>query len=351
MLVFRVGLETMGIPFARFANRVCPCLGPQFSCVGLMVSNTSISTSWHSFWKPALAFSVVQWYYHKHYTLYIMDPFGIEVGKLNVFDGIFLKRAQFVNRVFPAHIHHEWSLALIESGSEWLSIFGRYMQLPANTLVLIPPYVPHANHGNANAPWTYRSMYVHPDAMVHLLHANGADPQRFSAMPYWVSREAALVKQFKRISDSTAIESAVEADVARLFTYIIKHWKATQEEHAELLRHSSVFSEVLSHLHLHFQEKLTLECLASTFRFNRYKLLRLFTCDVGLTPQEYITSLRIEYAKTMLITPCSISEVAFASGFYDQSHFTHTFRKYVGVSPGAYRNSCNILQDNSFGRQ
>ncbi len=280
-----------------------------------------------------------------------MKTSPVQIGQWNAFDGILLKRAQFVNRVFPVHLHHEWSLALIESGSEWLSIFERELQLSADTLVLIPPYVPHANHGNPDAPWTYRSMYLHIGAMTHLLNANGVDPQRFSAMPYWVSRDANLVRLFKRISDSNAVEIAVEADAVHLFTHIIKHWKSTQEEHADFLRQASVFSEVLSHLHVHFQEKLTLECLANTFRFNRFKLLRMFTSDVGLTPQEYITSLRIEHAKTMLVGPCSIAEVACASGFYDQSHFTHTFRKYVGVSPGAYRKSCNILQDNSFLRQ
>lgn len=274
-----------------------------------------------------------------------MKTSPVQIGQWNAFDGILLKRAQFVNRVFPVHLHHEWSLALIESGSEWLSIHGRDMQLSADTLVLIPPYVPHANHGNPDAPWTYRSMYLHTGAMTHLLNASGVDPQRFSAMPYWVSRDANLVRLFKRISDTNFVEGAVEADAVCLFQSIIHHWKSSQHQQTEHLRQASLFSDVLDHVHRHFQEKLTLESLSNTFRFNRFKLLRMFTVDVGLTPQEYITSLRIEHAKTMLVGPCSIAEVAWASGFYDQSHFTHTFRKYVGVSPGVYRNSCNILQD------
>ena len=40
--------------------------------------------------------------------------------------------------------------------------------------------------------------------------------------------------------------------------------------------------------------------------------------------------------------PYCLSEVAFALGFADQSHFTRRFRQMVGISPGQFR-SCNIL--------
>jgi transcriptional regulator GlxA family with amidase domain len=38
-------------------------------------------------------------------------------------------------------------------------------------------------------------------------------------------------------------------------------------------------------------------------------------------------------------------EIAINAGFYDQSHFSNCFKKYVGLAPDKYRQVCNILQD------
>lgn len=54
---------------------------------------------------------------------------------------------------------------------------------------------------------------------------------------------------------------------------------------------------------------------------------------------EYIRKKRIEKAITLLETPCSLTEIAYLTGFSDQSHFTRIFKKHTGVNPSAYRKS------------
>lgn len=54
----------------------------------------------------------------------------------------------------------------------------------------------------------------------------------------------------------------------------------------------------------------------------------------------YVRKLRIEKAKELLTIPSySLSEIAYLTGFSDQSHFTRIFKRYVGKSPSAYRKS------------
>jgi AraC-like DNA-binding protein len=53
---------------------------------------------------------------------------------------------------------------------------------------------------------------------------------------------------------------------------------------------------------------------------------------------DYIRKQRIEKAKQLMETgPYSLTEIAYLTGFSDQSHFTRIFQKHIGESPSAYR--------------
>jgi AraC-like DNA-binding protein len=56
----------------------------------------------------------------------------------------------------------------------------------------------------------------------------------------------------------------------------------------------------------------------------------------GVTPQTYIMIYRLVKTKQMLLDKVPLTDIAFLNGFYDQSHFTHSFKKYFGVTPGSY---------------
>jgi two-component system response regulator YesN len=64
----------------------------------------------------------------------------------------------------------------------------------------------------------------------------------------------------------------------------------------------------------------------------------MFREELGITFVEYLTMVRMEEAKKLLMDP-SLSVVAVASqvGYEDASYFSKVFKKYVGVSPNRYR--------------
>ena len=61
---------------------------------------------------------------------------------------------------------------------------------------------------------------------------------------------------------------------------------------------------------------------------------RFYRCTVG----EYVRQRRVEFASRQISTSdAPFSEIALAAGFFDQSHFTRTFKTYTGMTPGQYR--------------
>jgi len=65
---------------------------------------------------------------------------------------------------------------------------------------------------------------------------------------------------------------------------------------------------------------------------------QLFRQSIGMTPHKFVVQQRLEHARTLLEkSKLTLLEIARQCGFQDQSQFTTTFRRYVGVTPGQYK--------------
>ena len=78
---------------------------------------------------------------------------------------------------------------------------------------------------------------------------------------------------------------------------------------------------------------------------------RHFREMLGISPQRYLTSMRLTGARNLLINETSsIEEIAVICGFSDRYSFSKAFKQYFGIAPGAFRNnerSKNITAENS----
>lgn len=87
-----------------------------------------------------------------------------------------------------------------------------------------------------------------------------------------------------------------------------------------------------------FAEKLTLDSIAAVTHYSSRHFVRIFTETYHQTPQEYILSLRLKRARSLLEEgELSIEETAQQSGFGDGNYFCRVFKKQTGVTPGEYR--------------
>jgi AraC-like DNA-binding protein len=80
--------------------------------------------------------------------------------------------------------------------------------------------------------------------------------------------------------------------------------------------------------------------LAAMAGVSLFHLIRCFQREVGMPPHAWLTQLRANRAREMLIAGESPASVAYLCGFCDQSHLTRTFRSMLGVTPGNYARGC-----------
>ncbi|MDE1146470.1 MAG: helix-turn-helix transcriptional regulator [Azospirillaceae bacterium] len=84
---------------------------------------------------------------------------------------------------------------------------------------------------------------------------------------------------------------------------------------------------------------IPLKDVAEACQLSVSQLVRAFRTSVGLTPHQWLINHRLDRAKVLLDGGHPLVDIAAACGFSDQSHFTRTFTRRLGIAPGAWRRS------------
>ena len=99
-------------------------------------------------------------------------------------------------------------------------------------------------------------------------------------------------------------------------------------------------NKALEAIHQRPQAPWTVQTLAETAGMSRTSFSTMFADLMGTTPVQYLTSWRMEVARSLLHSQSvTLSEVAEQVGYRSQASFTKVFREAVGMTPGAYRDA------------
>ncbi len=86
-----------------------------------------------------------------------------------------------------------------------------------------------------------------------------------------------------------------------------------------------------------FADRIDLDHMAEHACFAKHHFIRLFKRIYGKTPHYYLTSVRIEKAKELLIGGSSVTATCFAVGFESMGSFSSLFKRCVGETPSAFQ--------------
>lgn len=106
-------------------------------------------------------------------------------------------------------------------------------------------------------------------------------------------------------------------------------WKSTEEY---------TLRPVFAYMKQHYQERITLEQLASSLHMNKNYFCKFFKQKVGKTPFSYLNEYRINQAAALLLTTdAPITEIAMNTGFDNMSYFIRQFKHCKGCTPSVFR--------------
>lgn len=247
--------------------------------------------------------------------------------------GVELFHADFSGQPFGRHSHDAFAIGAILYGAGGYQCRGTHHVLPAGTLSLMNPEEPHT--GNAESErLIYRMLYIEESRLLPLLGRKQL-PRGFQVLnPNDDGQVAAALKrvatEFER-DDALALESELLTLLELVF---VRHGGLRPAPSAS--RDGGVTAQLRDYLEAHYREAVGLDELAALLQRHPRHLIEAFRTTYGVPPHTYLLQRRIREAKRLLVAGEKPLEVALALGFYDQAHFSGTFRRFTGVTPGRF---------------
>jgi len=97
-------------------------------------------------------------------------------------------------------------------------------------------------------------------------------------------------------------------------------------------------SPAINYIDANYDKSITLDEIAKVSHLSNSRLSHIFKEQMGITIIDYLTSVRIERAKELLLaTSQSCTEICFQIGYGNQSYFTRIFKELVGMTPHQFR--------------
>jgi AraC-like DNA-binding protein len=128
--------------------------------------------------------------------------------------------------------------------------------------------------------------------------------------------------------------------VVKLLTIFAQHLAlvsnqiVSQQECHEL----PLITRAKQYINEHQGEKLTLGRVAKAANTSSCNFCKAFTKATGIHFTDYLSRVRIERAKNLLLNPnLRVSEIAYEAGFQSLTHFNRVFKRIQGRSPTDYR--------------
>jgi AraC-like DNA-binding protein len=259
-------------------------------------------------------------------------------------DGLEVMSARWVEHSFAPHMHDFYAVSLNYRGRGAFDCRREVHDAAPGTCNLIAPGELHTGRATSGDGWIYRNLYIEVPLMTRLLRSiewQGPFDVRFkSSLVRDAVLAARLARVFASMTESRSLlqnESLLLSVVARLITDHFVRGHPLDEagrEHAAVTR-------AKEWLDANSQQNVSIRSLAGVAGLSPYYLVRAFHKQVGVPPHQYQTVVRVNRARKLLASGAALSDVAYRTGFCDQSHLTRCFKRTLGVTPGRYA-ACHV---------
>ena len=241
-----------------------------------------------------------------------------------------------------AHAHEAIQVCLNSGSGGQYRYRGAYQSFAPNSLTVINSGEVHAPglRGNFAVPTAFRMTYIDP-AHLHQLARDLQDgPVDEPYFPTLIQSARSPAGRLLALA-----HQALEAQPATLTTdvWLLLFQVALLTHHTDhrpsprlLPDDQPALHRVREYLHDRLAARITLRELADIACLSEYHFCRSFRKRFGLAPHQYLTQLRVDTAKRLLLAGTPVSEVARQTGFFDNSHLLRHFRRIVGVLPSQF---------------
>jgi AraC family transcriptional regulator len=221
---------------------------------------------------------------------------------------------------------------------------SRVVPPPAGSILVVPAGGPRRWRWSSHSDSLH--VFLEPGLVARVAaEAFDLDPARVSVPPLDGLNHPQLRATMLAVNDELTAEAAggrlaVESLAHVLAVHLIRTTSAPRRpaRRTDGVLPRGKLRAVVAYVEEHLGAGLTLGQMAAVAHLSPYHFARQFKAATGLPPHQYVIARRVERAQQLLREgDLSLAGVAAGAGFSDQSHFSQSFKRLVGVTPRQFR--------------
>ena len=256
-----------------------------------------------------------------------------------------------------AHAHAYVQLWYVAKGCCTHEIAGTACQVNEGELFIVPPYVEHKISADKGACAVYGCDFpleiISGDGLIspRTKKGGGNEMEDFISNILHVQGKHTLPKPLKQRVENIMRKMLIvyakrqpyglielKGFLLRLLANIFQNSQSREAFADDTDLYADSINDAIAYINEHLAEHIYLEDVAKNVRMSVRSFNHYFKKQTGKTCVEYLNTVRLEVAKTLLTeTRLKIADVGQRVGFEDATYFSRQFKKYVGCAPGAYR--------------
>ena len=261
----------------------------------------------------------------------------------------------------PVNYHDYLEVSRIDGGSGVLRLGDETLPISRGDVILMGPDILHTVEVNEPGRLQITSLFFLPQ----IVYTPGEPETNFDWLrPFYDrtilqhpvidgDRTESVVEAFhalirKQNEESPYHHLELRIDLLELLLEVVKECDDRSEGNGNNLDNGQKdrIERVVRWMNENFQERLTLDQAATVACMSPQHFCRFFKSSTGHTFTEYLSRIRVAYAKQMLLSGrLRVTDIAYEVGFGSQSYFYRVFREVTGVSPGDFVGSKRRLMD------
>lgn len=125
-------------------------------------------------------------------------------------------------------------------------------------------------------------------------------------------------------------------DVGELCDKIAEALSGLFFSHSPETDSDSLSRKIRQYIDNNYTREITAESLSKRYGYTHSYINRIFKKDCGATPMQYVTALRMEHARELLLQDIDIKKIAAMTGCEDARYFSRVFKNETGLTPSAW---------------
>ncbi|MBQ4087769.1 MAG: helix-turn-helix transcriptional regulator [Clostridia bacterium] len=237
-------------------------------------------------------------------------------------------------RVIREKGRKDFHILLSESGFITVYYEGRYERLLPGQFILYYPGQRQEYSFSSETPSVNSWVHFHGTSALSILSDCG-----LSGGIHTVQNKAKAEQKFEKLAQAHHPTSgATETQKSSILLSLL----CTLSDKKSTAPRPEAVQNAVRFLHANYTAPIEIAELARMNNLSPSRFQHVFKQYVGTSPHHYLLSLKIEHAKELLTSDVqSVSAVASIVGFEDAYYFSRIFKKFTGITPGAYRKSQN----------